>query len=56
MLIGRTHLPLANEGDALFHIATFERLESVVEEVETFREDLELDPLEDEITGLRGTA
>jgi len=56
VLIGRTHLPLANEGDALFHIATFERLESVVEEVETFREDLELDPLEDEITGLRGTA
>jgi predicted deacylase len=48
ILIGRTNLPLANEGDALFHIATFDELEHVIEELEAFREDPELDPLEDE--------
>lgn len=47
ILVGRNLLPLANEGDALFHIATFDALTSVVEELDTFREDLELDPLED---------
>jgi hypothetical protein len=48
VLIGRTNLPLANEGDALFHVGTFDRIESVAEEVDAFREDLELDPLDDE--------
>jgi predicted deacylase len=48
ILIGRTNLPLANEGDALFHIATFDELDHVIEELEAFREDPELDPLEDE--------
>lgn len=48
VLIGRTNLPLANEGDALFHIATFDELDSVIEEVGAFREDLEVDPLEEE--------
>ncbi len=47
ILIGRANLPLANEGDALFHVATFDQLDSVVEELDAFREDTELDPLED---------
>jgi len=45
ILIGRTHLPLANEGDALFHIGTFDELETVVEELDAFREDPELDSI-----------
>lgn len=45
ILIGRTNLPLANEGDALFHVATFDELDSVIEELDAFREDLEVDPL-----------
>lgn len=45
ILIGRTNLPLANEGDALFHVATFDALETVVEGLDAFREDMELDPL-----------
>jgi len=52
ILIGRTNLPLANEGDALFHIATFDELESVISELDAFREDLELDPLEDQMPGI----
>jgi len=47
ILIGKTNLPLANEGDALFHIATFDALETVADGLDTFREDIELDPLED---------
>ena len=51
ILIGRALLPLANEGDALFHIATFDALDAVVEELNAFREDAELDPLqEDSVT------
>lgn len=46
VLIGRTNLPLANEGDALFHIATFESLSTVIEGVDAFREDMEIDALE----------
>ncbi len=49
ILVGRGNLPLANEGDALFHIATFDELEIVSQEVGAFREDLEVDPL-DELT------
>jgi predicted deacylase len=45
-LIGRTNLPLANEGDALFHIATFEQLSDVAEGVDAFREELEVDALD----------
>jgi len=33
LVIGRTELPLVHEGDALFHIATFEDLEEVAESV-----------------------
>lgn len=46
VLIGRTHLPLANEGDALFHIATFEKLADVIEGVGAFRDELEIDALD----------
>jgi len=46
VLIGRTNLPLVNEGDALFHIATFEKLADVIEEVDAFREELEVDALD----------
>lgn len=48
ILIGCATLPLANEGDALFHIATFDELDTVMEELDAFHEDPELDPLEDE--------
>ena len=49
ILIGRTNLPLANEGDALFHVATFDELESVVSELDAFHEDMELDALEEPV-------
>ncbi len=38
LIIGRTHLPLVNAGDALFHIARFERPSLVASEVEAFQE------------------
>ncbi|MDA1267051.1 MAG: succinylglutamate desuccinylase/aspartoacylase family protein [Planctomycetota bacterium] len=40
VIIGRTNLPLVNEGDALFHIAVFEQLAPVAEEVDFFHEHL----------------
>jgi hypothetical protein len=42
VLIGRTRLPLVNEGDALFHIAVFDRLDPAAEEVDYFRDALDL--------------
>jgi predicted deacylase len=42
VVIGIYRLPLVNEGDALFHVATFERPSEVVREVESFQ--AELDP------------
>ena len=44
VLIGRANLPLCNEGDALFHIASFQRTRSVAEDVEIFREEVVADP------------
>ena len=38
VLIGRQNLPLVNEGDALFHIAVFERLDTAAEEVDFFQD------------------
>ncbi len=49
VLIGKTNIPLANEGDALFHIATFDELETVAEELDAFKEDLEMDSFEEPI-------
>ncbi len=43
VLIGRTNLPLVNEGDALFHIGVFERLDTAAEEVDFFQEVLDPD-------------
>lgn len=42
VLIGRANLPLVNEGDALFHVAVFEHVDPVADEVEFFLEALDL--------------
>ena len=42
IIIGMTRLPLVNNGDALFHIATFEDAAAVEEKVEWFDEVLEM--------------
>ena len=42
VVIGRTELPLVNEGDALFHIASFAATQRAGDEVERF--EAELDP------------
>lgn len=44
VVIGHTNLPLVNEGDALFHIATFDRLSSVEEQILAWREELQPKP------------
>ncbi|GAB4350565.1 MAG: M14 family metallopeptidase [Gammaproteobacteria bacterium] len=44
LVIGRTNLPLANEGDALYHIARFRRLDEVADTVEEFHETLQPEP------------
>jgi len=41
IIIGRTNLPLVNEGEALFHIAKFKSLESVANKVESFQQTLD---------------
>jgi predicted deacylase len=41
VVIGRTELPLVNEGDALFHVASFERPARVADSVERFHEELD---------------
>jgi uncharacterized protein len=40
VIIGRTRLPLVNEGDALFHIARFSDAEGVASEVASFNQDV----------------
>ncbi len=40
IIIGRTNLPLVNEGDALFHIARFEDADSVAAELASFHQDI----------------
>jgi uncharacterized protein len=39
IVIGRTNLPLVNEGDALYHIARFEDIEEVEAKVDEFHEE-----------------
>ncbi|HKL77971.1 MAG TPA: succinylglutamate desuccinylase/aspartoacylase family protein, partial [Gammaproteobacteria bacterium] len=39
IVVGRTHLPLVNEGDGLFHIARFESSDEVAAEVEAFQSE-----------------
>ena len=41
IIIGQTLIPLANEGDALFHIARFGRADRAAERVESFQDLLE---------------
>ena len=38
IVIGRVNLPLVNEGDALFHIARFGKVDKAVATLEEFRE------------------
>jgi len=39
IVIARTNLPLANEGDALFHVARFKEVDDVVAQVEEFQDN-----------------
>lgn len=41
ILIGRTNLPLVNEGEALFHIAVFKSPDSAADKVEKFQQNLD---------------
>jgi len=41
VLIGRTNLPLINEGDALFHLGVFTRPDPVADKVERFHEEID---------------
>lgn len=50
IVIGRTNLPLVNEGDALFHIARFHGIEKAAERVEQFQEEHFPEPNEEPST------
>lgn len=39
IVIGRTNLPVVNEGDALFHVARFSNSKSVASAIEAFQEE-----------------
>ena len=45
IIIGRTNIPLVNEGEALFHIASFKRPEIIADKIEEFKN--EMDPATD---------
>ncbi|NLC28227.1 MAG: succinylglutamate desuccinylase, partial [Campylobacteraceae bacterium] len=38
IIIGRTEIPLVQEGDALFHVAAFENLERAENRIEYFHD------------------
>ena len=46
IIIGRTNIPLVNEGEALFHIASFRQAEKIASKIEEFT--YEMDPATDE--------
>ena len=46
LIIGRTNIPLVNEGEALFHIARFKDTDSMAESIEGFQ--YEMDPATDD--------
>ena len=49
IIIGRTNLPLVNEGEALFHVARFESTREAADAVDAFQaDDLPLGPAFDE--------
>lgn len=54
IIIGKSEIPLAQEGDAIFHIANFKNLESAEDKIGYFQEDAieqsEFNELEDEDT------
>lgn len=41
LVIGRVNIPLANEGEALFHIAHFHRADGVLDRLDSFQEELD---------------
>jgi uncharacterized protein len=41
IVIGRTNIPLVNEGEALFHIARFNKPDEVADSVLAFHTDLD---------------
>jgi hypothetical protein len=45
IVIGKTNLPLAHEGDAIFHIAKYTEMEEISNSIETYND--ELDSLKD---------
>ena len=42
--MGRNNLPLVNEGEALYHIARFEEVREVAQNLEVFTSDIERGP------------
>ncbi|MCA9405838.1 MAG: succinylglutamate desuccinylase/aspartoacylase family protein [Candidatus Omnitrophica bacterium] len=42
IIIGQTQIPLVNRGDALFHVATFEKTEHVIENIEAFEDQFDI--------------
>ena len=48
LLIGRTNLPIVNEGDALFHVASVKRGEDAAATIDSLASQLEQDPMFDE--------
>lgn len=47
VIVGRTNLPVVNQGDALFHIAKVNAEDDVEDHVEQFEQEIENDPLFD---------
>jgi hypothetical protein len=48
IIIGKQNIPLVQEGDAMFHIATFEAPEEVAEHIEQMQDELLPEPNMDE--------
>lgn len=48
VIVGRTNLPVVNQGDALFHIAKINEKDDVEDHVEHVEQELESDPLFDD--------
>ncbi len=48
IIIGRSNLPVINEGDALFHVARVKRIEDASERIDQIAAHLEADPMFDE--------
>jgi uncharacterized protein len=48
LLIGRTNLPVVNEGDGLFHVARVRESENVEAIIDSLNDQMEADPLYDE--------